>query len=113
LAEAGAANVELNDPIVDEATVAGEVVTTVPSYLMVIVEEAAKPVPVTVIVVPTAPIVGLSVIEAITENVVEADSEDASVAVTVCAPKVDAGVLNDAEKRPELSVVTMATVDAP
>ena len=103
----------LKDPIVEEATVVGEVVTIVPSYLMVIVEEAAKPVPDTVIVVPTAPPVGLRVIDALTENCVDADFDDASVAVTVWAPKVDGGMLKDAENSPELSDVTVATVEAP
>ena len=73
----------LKDPIVEEATVVGDVATIVPSYLTVIVEEAAKPVPDTVIVVPTAPPVGLRVMEALTENVADAEFEDASVAVTV------------------------------
>ncbi len=81
--EAGIVNVALNAPAVDVVTVAGEVVTVVPSYLMVMVEEAAKPVPVTVMVAPTLPLAGLSVMEEIMLKVAVAEWEDASVAVTV------------------------------
>jgi len=81
--EAGIVNVALNAPAVDVVTVAGEVVTVVPSYLMVMVEEAAKPVPVTVMVAPTLPLAGLSVMEEIMLKVAVAEWEDASVTVTV------------------------------
>src|SRR6266581_2002517 len=89
--ETGTANVALNEPMVEEATVVGEVVCVAPSYLMVMVEEAGKPVPVIVTVVPTLPAEGLSVMETVTEKAAVAVWEDASVAVTVWAPKVEAG----------------------
>jgi hypothetical protein len=69
LADAGMVNVALKDPSELVVTVAGVVVWVVPSYLMVIVEEAEKPLPVTVTVVPTLPVEGLSVIEATMLNV--------------------------------------------
>ncbi len=70
--EAGAAIVALNDPVVDEATVVGEVDCMAPSYLIVMVEDGANPVPATVIVVPVGPAVGVRVMEAVTENVTDA-----------------------------------------
>ena len=57
----------------EEATVVGEVVWVVPSYLIVIVDEAANPVPDTVTVVPVGPPVGDRVIEEVTENGAEVD----------------------------------------
>ncbi len=81
--EVGTANVALKEPIVEEATVVGEVVCVTPSYLIVMVDEAAKPVPDTVTVVAVGPDVGLRVIEAVTENVAVAECAEASVAVTV------------------------------
>jgi len=81
--DAGAWKVALKDPIVEVATVVGDVVTVAPSYLIVIVDDDAKPVPVTVIVAPTGPVVGPSVIEVLTEKVADAEFEEASVAVIV------------------------------
>jgi hypothetical protein len=46
---------------------------------------------VTVTVVPTGPVVGLSEIAAVTENVADAVFALASVALTVCEPNVEAG----------------------
>ncbi len=109
--ETGAVKVALNEPMVEEATVVGDVATVVPSYLMVMVEEAAKPVPVMVITVPVGPPVGLSAIEAVTEKVAEAVRDNASVAVTVWAPNIEAGTVNDEVNRPEASVPTVATVE--
>ena len=57
----------------EEATVVGAVVWVVPSYFIVIVDEAANPVPDTVTVVPVGPPVGDRVIEEATENGAEAD----------------------------------------
>ncbi len=111
--DTGVAKVALNEPMLEEATDVGDVVCVVPSYFMVMVEEAAKPAPVTVTVVAAAPPGGLSVMEAVTEKVAEAVCDDASVAVTVCPPKVAAGTVKKAENRPELSVVTVATVEEP
>jgi hypothetical protein len=78
---------------------------------MVIVVEAANPVPDTVTVVPTVPPVGPRVIEAVTENVVEAVWDNVSVAVMVWAPNAEAGTLKDAVNIPELSVLTVATIE--
>ncbi len=75
--------VALNEPTVEVATVAGEVVCVTPSYFMVIVDEPAKPVPDTVTVEPTIPLVGFNVIEALTVKEAVAEWEDTSVAVTV------------------------------
>ncbi len=58
--------VAMNEPEAEVVTAEGDVVCSVPSYFMVIVEEPAKPVPDTVTVEPTIPLVGLNVIEAVT-----------------------------------------------
>jgi hypothetical protein len=60
----------------------GVVDWAVPSYLMVIVDNAAKPLPVTVTVVPVLPLVGLRVIEGVVVNVACAEC-DPSVALMV------------------------------
>jgi len=113
LIDSEATKVALNDPVVDVATVLGEVARVVPSYVMVTVEDASKPVPVTVMIVPTAPLDGLSVIDAPTVKEVDADWDRESVAVTRCAPKVEAGTVKDTENAPILLEVTVATVDDP
>ncbi len=53
----------MNEPRLDDVIVLGEVGWTVPSYLIVIVESAANPVPDTVTVAPPTPFVGLSVVD--------------------------------------------------
>ena len=53
----------------------------------------AKPVPVTVIEVPTVPLVGERVMLEITVKLAVALFEDASVAVTTCDPAVSAGIV--------------------
>ena len=58
-------------PEPDEVTVAGTVVCVTPLNFIVIVEDAAKPEPVTVMVVPTGPEVGLREIEEVTVKVAE------------------------------------------
>ena len=69
--DAGMENVlALNEPTEDVVIVAGDVVCAVPSNFIVIVLLAAKPVPVTVTVVPTGPLVGLIDIDGVTVNVV-------------------------------------------
>jgi hypothetical protein len=55
-------------PVADVVTVVGLVVWVAPLNLIVIVDDPAKPVPVTVIVVPTGPLLGLRLIEGVTEN---------------------------------------------
>lgn len=61
----------------------GEVACAAPSYLTVIVEEAAKPEPETVTVEPTLPLVGFRAMADVTMNAAESVFELASVAVTV------------------------------
>ena len=75
--------VALNVPVAVEAIVVGEVGWMVPSYLIVIVEEAAKPVPDTVIVPPTIALAGLRLMEPLIEYVAEPVCAETSVAVTV------------------------------
>ena len=68
-------------------TVVGVVARFVPSNFIVIVELAAKLLPVTATDVPVGPLVGFSVIVAtgvvVTVNVAEAEFDDASVALIV------------------------------
>jgi len=99
--------VALNVPVAVDAIVVGEVVWMVPSYLIVIVEEAAKPVPDTVIVPPTIALAGLRLMEPLIEYVAEPVCAETSVAVTVCAPFVEIGIENVALKEP---IVEEATV---
>jgi len=99
--------VALNEPTVDVVTVVGEVVCVTPSYLMVMVEDAAKPVPDTVTVPPTIPVVGFRLIEALTVYVADAVWEDTSVAVTVCAPFVETGTANVALNEPMVEEATV------
>ncbi len=103
----------LNDPIVDVATVLGEVVSDVPSNLSVTVEDASKPVPVTVTTVPTDPLERLRVIDALIVKVAEADWDKESIAFTEWPPNVDAGTVNVDVKEPMEFVVTVATVVDP
>ena len=81
--EAGTVNVVENEPVIELVTVVGDVACVTPSYFIVIVEDAAKPVPDTVTVEPTIPLVGFNVTEAVTVKETEAEWEDTSVAVTV------------------------------
>ncbi len=81
--EAGAVKDALNEPTLEVVTVAGVVVCATVSYATVIVEEEAKPVPVTVTDVPTFPLVGLRVIFDSRLKVAEAVLALASVAETV------------------------------
>ena len=74
----GTANVAVKEPVAEVVTVVGEVETIVPSYLMVIVEEAANPLPVTLTLEPVMLLVGLALIDALTMKVVEAVSEATS-----------------------------------
>jgi hypothetical protein len=60
--------------------VAGDVVCTTPSYLMVIVELGAKPEPVTVTTVPGVPLAGLRTIPMVTPN--------GALAITTPEPKI-------------------------
>jgi len=78
-------NVAENEPTLDVLIVVGEVGCVVPSYLIVMVEEAAKPVPDTVTVVPPTPFAGLRLIEGVTVKMACPEWKE-SVAVTVWAP---------------------------
>ena len=71
--EAGTVKDAENKPVLEVATVAGEVACVTPSYFTVIVEEPAKPVPDTVTVEPTIPLVGFNVTEAVTVKEAEAE----------------------------------------
>ena len=73
----------VKEPVADVVTVVGEVITVVPSNLMVIVEEAANPLPVTLTLEPTMLLVGLALIDALTVKVAEAVSEATSEDRTV------------------------------
>ena len=68
----------MKEPVAVVVTVVGEVVTIVPSYLMVIVEEEANPLPVTLTLEPVMLLVGLALIDALTEKVAEAVPEATS-----------------------------------
>ncbi len=75
-------------PAADVVTSTGTVACTAPLNFIVMVEEGAKPAPVTVTVVPTGPCIGLRVIDevgsvAMTVNVADAVFALASIAVTV------------------------------
>ncbi len=72
---------------------------------MVMVELAAKPLPVTVTTVPTVPLVGESEIDGTTLNVLLATCATPSAADTVWGPKVDIGTVKVALNEPVESVV--------
>ena len=107
----GMVNVAENEPRLLLVIVAGIVDCAVPSYLMVMMEEAAKPVPVTVTLVPAFPLVGPRVMAATILKVAVAVCEDASDAVTVWAPLVDVpGIVNVALNAPTFEVVIVVGV---
>lgn len=81
--------------------------TCASSYVTVIGELAAKPVPVTVTWVPGVPEDGFSVREGATVNALCALPAPSSLAATVCNPAVDGGALNVAVKSPDESEVTV------
>ena len=95
-------------PKADVVTVAGTVVTVAPLNFIVMVEEGAKPAPVTVTVVPTGPCCGLNANDDVTVNVADALFELESVAVTTCAPATEEGTTKVAVKAPKADVVTVA-----
>jgi len=79
----GTVNVAVNPPVPEETIEVGEVIRSSPSKLRVIVEFAAKPKPATVTVEPTLPAVGFNEIRGPTVKKAEAESANASVAVTM------------------------------
>ncbi len=105
--DAGMLNVAVNEPAAVEVTEPGDVMTTVPSYFTVMVDEAAKPVPEIVIVEPTVPLDELNVIEETMLKLEVAELEDASVAMTVCAACVEIGTVRVALNTPRLDEVTV------
>lgn len=72
-----------------------------PSYAIVTAELATKPEPETVTCVPTGPEVGLNVVDGVTVKSALAVFPRLPVAVTVCAPPADDGILNVALKLPD------------
>ena len=72
----------LNEPTLLVVVVVGVVGCVVPSYLMVMVDDPAKPVPDAVTTVPPTPFAGLSVMDGATVKVARAEW-DPSVAVRV------------------------------
>lgn len=101
-------------PVESETTLEGVVSNWTLSYVMVMAELAAKPVPLTVTDVPAGPELGLRVIEGVCEGVVTVKVALAvaapPVAVTVFAPAVaDDGTLKEVVKDPVEVEVTLAT----
>ncbi len=103
--EPGIVNAALKEPAVELVIVTGEVESVVPSYLIVIVEVAAKPVPDAVTVVPTVPLVGLRAREVSMLKFAVAEFDDGSVAVTMCAPFADVVAVMEALNEPTLDDV--------
>ena len=93
-------------PAADVVTVAGTVVTFTPLNFIVMVEEAAKPAPVTVTAVPTGPCIGLSVrmrvIPVLSVQLAELKVPSPCVSANVTFP-VDA-VKKDCDGVPSVSV---------
>jgi len=90
--------------------VTGFVPTDVVSNDNVTVEPGDKLIPETVTEEPAPPLVGLSNIAGLFDrvNCAKAELDDASVALTVCAPPADAGTVNVAVKLPPELVVMVA-----
>ncbi len=104
--DGGTVKVAVNTPLLS-ALIDEGLVTGWPSNLVTTGCNGIKFIPVTVTVVPTAPLVGLNVIEELfTVNVAVAELPDASVAVTVSAPiAASLGIIID-----PLNVPSPATV---
>ncbi len=80
-----------------------------PNVIVPIVVRTENPEPVTVTVVPTAPVLGDRVIAGVvTVKVADAVFELASVALTVLAPAVEEGTTKVAVKAPKADEVTVA-----
>ncbi len=78
-------NVAVKEPRLEVVIVVGEVGCVVPSYLIVTVEDAPNPVPVTLTLVPPTPFAGFRAIEGVTVKVACPEWNE-SVAVTVWGP---------------------------
>jgi sRNA-binding carbon storage regulator CsrA len=94
--EEGTTKVAVKAPKADVVTVAGMVVTVAPLNFIVIVEEEARPAPVTVTVVPTGPEVGLRVIDEVMVKVVFPEL----AALKFESPAYDAWIVALPERRP-------------
>jgi hypothetical protein len=70
---AGTVKVAVNEPVLVEVTVGGEVVCCMPLYVIVIVDDGTKFDPDTVTVVPTIPLVGETVIVGVMVKATEAE----------------------------------------
>jgi hypothetical protein len=106
-AEAGTVNVApANEPVAPVLVVPPRLTDT-PLNFAVNAEDPEKPVPDTVTVIPTLPLVGLKVIAGLTVNVAVAALALASVAVTVLPPLTAAGTVKVQLKDPKASVVTV------
>jgi len=108
----GTLKLALNEPSLVVVMEVGVVGWAVPSYLMVMVDDPAKPVPETVTLVPVMPLTGLRTTDGWTVKTACPEWEE-SVAVTVWDPATDGGIVNDAVNTPETSVVAVATVVDP
>ena len=95
----------MNEALKAPAALVVEVPMVVESNITATSEEPAKPVPVTINEEPEVPFGGLSVIEAITVKVEEAECEEASVPTTEWSPFVELGIVNVALKDPVVEVV--------
>ena len=71
------------------------------------VELGVKLVPDTVTREPTGPVIGLRLMPGVSVNVVDAECEKASVAVTVWGPPVPAGTVSDAVNAPIVLVLEL------
>lgn len=92
--DVGTVKEQLKLPFASEVTEDGDVACMFPSYFIVIVEEAAKPFPVIVTVVPMPPFVGLSVMDEVTVKVPEAALLAASVTCIGLLPELEDGTVN-------------------
>ena len=67
--DSGIVKVALNEPPLEVVIVLGDVGWVVPSYLMLILDDPAKPVPTTVTVAPPTPLLELSAMEGVTVKI--------------------------------------------
>jgi hypothetical protein len=101
-APGGAVNVAVKVAGEEEelVTVAGEVVTGAPSYLIVIVELGANPDPDTVTMVPGVPVVGLRIIPIVTPNGALAIRVEPKNMSTNMFPYAPEGTIRDVDMAP-------------
>ena len=90
----GTVKVVENEPEGDVIIEGGDVTCGTPSNCIVIGEEAAKPDPDTMIGFPAGPIVGLRLMDGLTNKSYEPWLELVSVITTTCLPALEAGIVN-------------------